>query len=106
MAIPKSGSRKIVVDGVAYRWRVRPRATINITDYGGPLTFAAERDGVNGGILVAALPQNRVYWEDESGEVPATPRQVADVIRRAIRAGWKAELPGSPFQFDAADPSL
>jgi hypothetical protein len=104
MAISKTGSRKIVVDGVSYRWNVRPKPTINIQDLGGPLTFAAERMGTKGSILVVALPQDRlIIYRGESyerGQTPATPRQVADAIRKAIRAGWNPAKRGKPFQMD------
>src|SRR5690242_20609260 len=43
MAIRKIGSRRIVVDGVPYRWRVRHRATYSQMDYGhGTLDLAIE----------------------------------------------------------------
>ena len=34
MAMRKRGSRRIVVDGAAYRWRIRRRATLCQADYG------------------------------------------------------------------------
>ena len=42
MAIPIKGSRRIVVDGTAYRWRIRRKPTRIQADYGcgSPLTFA------------------------------------------------------------------
>jgi hypothetical protein len=34
VATRKTGSRRLVVDGVAYRWRIRRRATYSQADYG------------------------------------------------------------------------
>jgi hypothetical protein len=106
--MPKTGSRKIVVDGVSYRWRIRQRPPTATVDDGGPLVFCAELIGTTGSVLVVALPQSRevgwggLYDYDQS---PATPGQVADAIRQALRAGWVASKPGKPFLFDAMWPS-
>ena len=51
MAIPFKGSRRIVVDGTAYRWRIRRKPTRIQADYGcgSPLTFAVPSKSTRGG---------------------------------------------------------
>ncbi len=53
MATRRTGSRPIVVDGVAYRWRIRRRATSCQADYGrGKLHVAVELAERRGAVLV------------------------------------------------------
>jgi len=51
MAIPFKGSCCIVVDGTAYRWRIRHKPTRMQADYGcsSPLTFAVPSESTRGG---------------------------------------------------------
>jgi hypothetical protein len=105
VAMPKTGSRRIVVDGATYRWRIRRKLPTLLVDYGGPLVFSAELIGAKGSALVVSLPQVRglvlgdLYDYDRT---PATPGQVATAIRDAIAAGWRPSIPGKPFEFAAA----
>ena len=76
--MPKKGSRKIVVDGVAYRWRIRRTPPTQTVDGGGPLAFSAELIGAKGSLLVVALPQERqLGWGGlyDYDLARATPRQ-------------------------------
>ncbi len=42
MAIRKTGSRRIVVDGVSYRWRISPRPTPGEFDYVGSMIASVQ----------------------------------------------------------------
>ena len=98
MAIRKTGSRRIVVDGLAYRWRIRHRATYGQTDYGhGVLHIAVEAAEQAGAVLV--LITDRPHPQDCVPRPlrPATPSDMAGWIRRAIGAGWMPSKPGPQF---------
>jgi hypothetical protein len=98
MAIRKTGSRRIVVDGVEYRWRIRRRATYSQIDYGsGTLHVAIESAEQAGAVLV--LITDRPHPQDcvPRRLMPATPSDVAGWVRQAIRAGWMPSKPGPQF---------
>jgi hypothetical protein len=85
MAIRKTGSRRIVVDGKAYRWRIRHRATYSQTDYGsGTLHVVIESAEHAGAVLV--LLTDRPHPKDCVPRTlnPVTPSDVAGWIRQAI----------------------
>jgi hypothetical protein len=106
MAMPKIGSRKIVVDGISYHWRIRRYAITKTRDEGAPLTIVVEKESARGRVLVVALPQKRnVGWGYlyDFDQTPVTPRQVALAIRRAIQAGWIPEAERKPFQSTLVD---
>jgi hypothetical protein len=86
MAIPKKGSRKIVVDNVAYRWRIRWKIS----------------DGYEAGTLNAAVelyenPQSVLHiifpWVKYEGHMfvaeSVTPKHIEFVIRKALKEGWQ-----------------
>jgi hypothetical protein len=101
MATRRTGSRPIVVDGVAYRWRIRRRATYCQADYGsGKLHVAVELADRPGAVLV--LVTDRPHPRDWSTEVavPVTPSDVAGLVRLAIRSGWIPSEPGPQFHLD------
>jgi hypothetical protein len=101
MATRRTGSRPIVVDGVAYRWRIRRRATQCQADYGrGKLHVAVELAERPGAVLV--LVTDRPHPRDWSTEVavPVTPSDVAEWVRLAIRRGWIASEGGPQFHLD------
>ncbi len=100
MAIPKTGSRKIVVGGVTYRWLIRRRGTRCQTDYGnGRLHVAVERVETPGATLL--LLTDRLHPQDIGGGLPTavTPSDVAVWIAEAIRLGWKPAASGGPMVF-------
>ena len=72
MATRKIGSRRIVVDGIAYRWRIRKRATYSQADYGhGKLHVAvelAERPGGGAGAVYGPpAPGRLAHRADRAG---------------------------------------
>lgn len=97
MAIPKKGSRRIVVDGAAYLWRIRRKATPSQVDYGNGslhLAVAAEHGGTT---LVVVT--NRPHPHDifPRPAVAVTPADVREWILAALALGWQPENRGAPF---------
>ncbi|WP_406008390.1 hypothetical protein OG440_21365 [Streptomyces sp. NBC_00637] len=100
MALVRKGSRRIVVDGTAYRWRLRGRPTYFQGLAWSPCTFAVEHAATPGTTLVVTTdqphPSNWIGREPE----PALPSGVAAAIRLALRAGWAPTASGSAFHLD------
>ncbi|MFE9118254.1 hypothetical protein [Streptomyces sp. NPDC007172] len=100
MALVKKGSRRITVDGVAYRWRVRGRATYAQGLVWRPLAYAVERAEATGAIMVVTTDQpHPSNWFAISAR-PVLPADVAGAIRMAHAQGWTPEKPGVPFLLD------
>jgi len=97
MTIARKGSRPIKVDGVTYRWSVRPRPTYSQGLAQSPLTFAVVSDESPGSTLVVTLdvarPDNWVLGRSTS----VTPATVEGAIRQALLDGWCPEQIGSAF---------
>ena len=104
MAIASKGSRRIVVDGQAYRWTVRPRPTY-AQALGAPLGFAVQHaEAAEGQVLhVTADAARPDHWLGEA-VVAIGPERVAAAIRLALAAGWKPTAPGSAFALRLAQP--
>lgn len=97
MALVKKGSRRICVDSIAYRWRVRGRPTYSQGLVWSPLTYAVEHFEHPGTTLILATDQpHPSSWFAASAE-PILPSAVAAAIREARALGWVPESPGSPF---------
>lgn len=97
MAIPKKGTRKIVVDGVAYRWYIRRNG-----DYHGALTVAVElaaNDSASILVVDFHTPRPGSFTALFYGypKISITPKDVVTHIRAALAAGWNPLQPGSPF---------
>jgi hypothetical protein len=102
MATRKTGSRRIVVDGVAYRWRIRKRGTYSQTGYGcGKVHLTVELAEQPGAILM--LYTDRPHPADWGTKVvvPVRPSDVAGWVREALAAGWMPSQPGSQFAYSA-----
>lgn len=100
MALGRKGSRRIVVDGTAYRWRLRRRRTCFQALAWTPCTFAVEHADNRGTTLVVRTdrphPSN---WFGREAR-PVLPSDVARIIQLALREGWTPTAPGSPFRLD------
>ncbi|MFF0509593.1 hypothetical protein [Streptomyces sp. NPDC004250] len=100
MALLRKGSRRIVVDGTAYRWRLRGRPTYVQGLAWSPCTFAVEHDDTRGATLVVTTDQpHPSNWIRRAAE-PVQPSRVAAAIRLALREGWIPTVPGSAFHLD------
>ena len=106
MAIPKTGSRPITVDGNDYRWLVRRKPTYSQANGWTPMTVAVSSTVPKGSSLVATLATNRPdTWVDTENKA-ITPGDVASLIRLAIARGWNPATPGSPFQLEVPPQTL
>ncbi|MGW4102576.1 hypothetical protein [Streptomyces sp. NPDC004976] len=100
MALGRKGARSIVVDGTAYRWRLRRRPTYFQGLAWSPCTFAVEHADAPGTTLVVTTDQPHLNnWIGREAE-PVLPSDVAQAIQRALREGWTPTIPGSPFHLD------
>ena len=96
MAIRKVGSRRIVVDGVAYRWRIPPRSTYRQECFRFPLLgFIWREDRPN-----SVLELHGGNRPDHALGLPpdiVTPRRIALGIRAALKQGWNPERAGAAY---------
>jgi hypothetical protein len=100
MALVRKGARRIVVDGTAYRWRLRRRPTYGQALCWSPCTFAVEHAERPGTTLVVTTSQPHLgNWFEREGK-PVLPADVARAIELALRQGWVPEALGSPFHLD------
>ncbi|WP_306368799.1 hypothetical protein [Nocardiopsis sp. CC223A] len=107
MTMPRKGTRRIIVDGVAYRWRHRSRRSITEAR-SRPLTFAVEREDAPGRLLsvtLGDLPPLSHYCctycsPDEAMPEPITPSRVAASIRTALADGWDPRGPAGVHRLD------
>ncbi|MFF4502761.1 hypothetical protein [Streptomyces sp. NPDC001401] len=83
MALVRKGSRQIVVDGTAYRWRLRGGPTYIQDLAQSPCTFAVERADTPETTLVVTTDQpHPSNWIGRESE-PVLPSGVAAAIRLA-----------------------
>ncbi|MFD3780324.1 hypothetical protein [Streptomyces sp. NPDC058612] len=102
MALNKKGSRRITVDGAAYRWRIRRKPSYMQGLCWTPLAYAVELadDDRPGRKLVVTIGQpHPSNWLGVEAE-PVRPACVAASIREAQAQGWDPAEPGSPFLLD------
>jgi hypothetical protein len=100
LSLAKKGARRIVVDGVPYRWRLRRRPTYSQAMCWSPCTYAVEHADHPGAVLLVTTahphPSN---WLGQPA-APVRPVDVAYAIGVALRRGWQATLPGRPLLVD------
>lgn len=98
MAVNKRGFRRIVVDGIAYRWKFPLRLTQRQEDGWPGVAVAVQRVEPAGAFLWVAFPQ-RHHPSGACGHLsqPILPSEVAAGIRAALVAGWMSDLPGKQF---------
>ncbi|BCM92598.1 hypothetical protein IAD21_04480 [Abditibacteriota bacterium] len=97
MAILKKGSRRIVVDGHNFLWRVRHKPTYSQGFCWSSLILSIQDADVPGSTLVVALHQPQMSNWLQRLSSPVLPSQVADYVRRAINLGWQPTQHGKPF---------
>ncbi|WP_410653940.1 hypothetical protein [Amycolatopsis sp. lyj-112] len=99
MSLVRKGSRRIVVDEIAYRWVVRRKPTYT-QEQGCAMSYAVELEDARGAVLVVqtdhAHPLN--FMGEPSKAV--LPSDVERAIRLALAQGWAPEVPGAQFQLD------
>jgi hypothetical protein len=100
MALTKKGARRIVVDGVEYRWVVRRKPSYS-QGIGSPLTFVVELFAAHGAVLVVTADDARPDNWLGLPSITILPAQVASCIRTALADGWQPAQPGPPFRLGA-----
>ncbi|MFI7143452.1 hypothetical protein ACIBO2_00945 [Nonomuraea sp. NPDC050022] len=106
MAIPRKGSRLIIVDGTVLRWRVRRKPTYCQGNSWGPMTFAVELADASGRALLVSLPCSRPdAWLGER-TIAIRPALVAAAIRMALGQGWDLRQAGNAFELALTDEDL
>ncbi|MET9145622.1 hypothetical protein ACIGZH_33320 [Streptomyces sp. NPDC058319] len=100
MGLVRKRSRRIAVDGMAYRWRLRGRPTYSQGLAWSPCTFAVEHADTPGATLVVTTDQpHPSNWIGREAE-PVLPSGVATAVRLALREGWTPTVPGPAFHLD------
>jgi hypothetical protein len=98
VAMRRAGLRRIVVDGVEYRWKFPRRRDYHDRDCVGGCYALACRPDCRGSVLYITFPQ---YHPGTAPGlfpvVPVLPSQIASAIRRAVAAGWQVDNPAAPF---------
>ncbi|PCC72498.1 hypothetical protein SAMN02745121_09074 [Nannocystis exedens] len=97
MSIPKRGARRIIVDGQEYGWQLRRRPTPDQRSGRTPLLLAVAARDRDGPALLVRL--HRPHPGNQVGLTSAavTPREVAELVREGLRAGWQPARPGRQF---------
>ncbi|MFF7839301.1 hypothetical protein ACFZC6_10850 [Streptomyces ossamyceticus] len=100
MALVRKGSRRIVVDGTAYRWRLRGRPSYFQGLAWSPCTFAVEHADTPGMTLVVPTDQpHPSNWIGREAE-PVLSSGVAMAVRLALRDGRTPTAPIPAFHLD------
>lgn len=103
MTLASKGARRIVVDGVAFRWVIRHKPTYSQANGWSWLTVVVEQAGAFGAVLVVSLPcAHPGNWIGLPG-MQVRPSIVAEGIRRAVVAGWRPDRSGSAFALSLGD---
>ncbi|MFE6745391.1 hypothetical protein ACFVGM_06010 [Kitasatospora purpeofusca] len=97
MALAKKSSRRIVVDDVEYRWRVR-RNDRCCEYHLGTLGYVVEEAARPGTLLVVDTGRPAVMAPGAVRAELVLPREVAAGVRAALSNGWTPDSAGSPFK--------
>lgn len=97
MALAKKGSRRIVVDGVEYRWRLSRKHWCCDYDLS-TLAYMVEDAARPGTTLVVETGRPVVLEPSMVPTEVVLPREVASGIRAARTQGWSPSSDGSPFK--------
>ncbi len=89
MALVRKGSRRIVVDGTAYRWQLRRRPTYHQALAWWPCTYAVEHAEPGTTLVVTTNQPHIGNWFGRPGSA-VLPSDVADVIKAALQQGLGA----------------
>ena len=85
MTLPSKTSRRIVVGDKSYRWMVSDNVDM--------LSLSVQSEDVQGALLYVNFSRNADlpgFRDAGSEQVALTSGKVADIIREALRNGWRA----------------
>jgi hypothetical protein len=97
MAIPKKGSRKIIVNEIEFRWRVRWKPTDSQAVCDSNMTAAIEFYENPQSVLSVEFPWVRYDAWFGVAEQPITPKIIEICIKNALAQGWKPNEKGKTF---------
>lgn len=101
MAISKKGTRKIVVDGKAFLWKIRRKPTycqeMGWTNMLIAVQYAEYDQGCS---LILNLPYGRPGNIKGLATIQVTPHLVQSYIREVIICGWTFDKPGVPYEHE------
>lgn len=100
MALVRKRSRRIVVDGRAYRWQLRRRPSYRQALSESPFTYAVEDYDHPGRTLVVTTSRPHPSNWFNRPSAPVLPADVARAIQEAIERGWDPSSRGAPFRLD------
>jgi hypothetical protein len=97
MGMPRKGSRKIVIDGKLYYWRLPAKKQFHDYDEMPPYRNSATLTIQSGSDNPGRVAQTLVAWIE--GEA-FTPEAAEIMIRKALVTGWNPDERGSAFKFE------
>jgi len=90
MTMPKAGSRKIVVEGTRFRWRIRKRITYAQQCFGQGLGISVElEESPSGKLFIGIKGENHPSTLVGKPGGSVKPSDIAGWIREALQSGWE-----------------
>jgi hypothetical protein len=113
MGLPKKGTRRIVVDGIPYRWLAKYASVGRVEGYCCPLSLFVERADAPGQLLISHFWCYQKPWVVAQAQA-VTPRLVRQIMDAGWARGWQParqglpplEVDGKEFFQDPLDPLL
>jgi len=96
MAVPKRGSRRIIINGITYRWYIRSKPSYGQGSAWSNLTAGVSLESGGGTLLIDFTEPRPDAWLDPSTHM-VTPAQVSAAIRKALVQGWQPDSGGGTF---------
>ena len=103
MTVRKRGSRRIVVDGVTFRWKFPRRLTDQEEELPGVWAIAQRVEPEGPQLLLVFPERHHMSGPHAVQGRPVLPSEVAAGIRAAIEAGWQSDRPGKQFPWRMAE---
>ena len=101
MSLTNKGSRSIVVGTDTFLWQIRKKPTYSGSLGWSDLTVAIQLKETMNSVLVATCngprPDSHIK---ENNEVVITPKNIDEIIKKAINSGWCFENKGSAFEYE------
>jgi hypothetical protein len=107
MTIPKTGSRRIIVDGTPFRWLIRRKATYRQwAEHSGCLNIAVEHAEKPHSTLMILTDKPHPKGWGSFTKTTVSPSEVARCIRQATEAGWQPFQNGGTFVIKVSEDRL
>jgi len=104
LAIPKKGSRKIIVNEIAFRWLIRRKTIYSKLDYGiGKLHVAVELFEQPKSTLIIYSDRPHPHNVGRPKVIPITPSDIQKWIQEALILKWDPYKSGPQFYTNIED---